>query len=125
MDYQKPAEGILLQKDFGNAKFYRIPCNCGDTDHDVTVEVEAEEYGINVNHYVTVKTTWWDKPTKFYWLNSLIHRCKLTWNIWINGHLEFEVTTAMSEQQAFNYAYTLNEAVKDVKRFQEENRMQP
>jgi len=89
------------------------------------LEVEAEEYGINVNHYVKVKTNWWAKPTPFYWLNSFIHRCKLTWNVWIKGHLDLEVTTAMSEQQAFNYAYTLNEAVKDVKRHQQERSKQP
>jgi len=125
MDYQKPAEGILLQKDFGDSKFYRIPCDCGNTEDDIILEVESDETGISVRHYVKVKTDWWTMPTRYSWLNSLIHRCKLTWKLWIQGYLDYEATTIMSKQQAFNYAYTLNEAVKDVERFQKENSKQP
>ena len=121
MNYEKPAEGILKQNDFGNSKFYRISCQCGDPQHDITLEVEAEDTGVNVNHYVKVKTDWWSKPTPFYWLNSIIHRVKLTWNIWIKGYLELESSTMMTEQQTFNYALALNEAIKDVKQFRKEN----
>jgi hypothetical protein len=114
LNYQKPAEGILLQKDFGNCRFYNIPCDCGNPEHNITLEIEADETGISVRHYVKVKTDWWTMPTSYRWLNDFIHRCKLTWNVWINGYLEYEATTIMSEQQAFNYACTITQAIREV-----------
>lgn len=125
MNYEKPATGIFLQKDFGDSKCYRIACDCGDTDHDITLDVEAEDSNIIVRHYVKVQTNWWAKPTRFYWVNNIIHRAKLTWNVWFKGYLEYEACTYMTKQQAFNYAYTLNEAVKDVEKFQKESSKKP
>lgn len=122
MDYQKPAEGILVQNDYGDSKYYRIVCNCHDSTHDITLEVEADETGVSVNHYVNVKTDWWTSPTKFYWLNAFLHRVKLTYYVWIKGYLEYEASTMLTKQQAFNYAYTLNQAIKDVEEFQKKSR---
>jgi hypothetical protein len=120
MEYQKPAEGILLHRDYGDAYYYRIPCDCGNPDDDLHLEVEADDCGVHVSHYVKVKTNWWDTPTRFYYVNSLIHRLKLTWQLWVKGYLEYEATTILTKQQAFNYAYTLNQAVKNVEEFRKE-----
>ena len=131
---QKPAEGILKVNDFGNSKWYQVVCGCGQPDHSLTVEVEAEETGVNVNTYVTVKTDYWSDTFKTrydienVWLqefdsawkniaNGLITRLKLTWSIWIKGYVQCESTIAMSEQQALNYAETLKSAIKDVQDF--------
>lgn len=124
MDYQTPAQGILVQKDFGSSKLYQISCDCGDVDHDLILEVESDDGLVSVRHYVKVQTDWWARPTQFYWLNSIVHRVKLTWNIWVRGYLEYEAVTYMTKQQAFNYAYTLNQAVKDVEQFQETSKQQ-
>jgi len=131
---QKPAEGILKVNDFGNSKWYHVVCGCGQPDHSLTVEVEAEETGVNVNTYVTVKTDYWSDTFKARYdienpwlqefdsawkniLNGLISRLKLTWSIWTKGYVQCESTIAMSEQQALNYAETLKSAIKDVQDF--------
>lgn len=119
MNYQPPANGILLQHDLGSSKIYKIACECGDPTHDLTLDVEADGSVISVTHYVKVQTDWWATPTPFYWLNGIVNRINLTWKVWIKGYLQYETSTYMTKQQAFNYAHTLNEAIKDVERFQE------
>ena len=131
---QEPAEGILKTHDYGNSKWYQVVCGCGQPDHQLTVEVEAEETGVSVNTYATVKTDYWTESVKksydidnpwhqeFDWFwkdlwNGLIARLKLTWTVWSKGYVKAETTIIMSEQQALNYAETLKSAIQDVKDF--------
>ena len=134
MKAQTPAEGILKRNDFGDSKYYQIVCGCGQPYHDHNVEVEADECGVNVNIYATVKTDYWTETVEprynidnevlqeAEWfvknlINSTIRKLKLTWELWTTGAVTTETTIAMSEQQALNYAETLKSAVKDVKEF--------
>lgn len=134
MKPQAPAEGILKTNDYGNSKWYQVVCGCGQPDHTLTVEVEADEMGVSVNTYTTVKTEYWKETVKkrydidnpylqeLDWavkdiINGLVNRLKLTWQIWVNGYVQAETTTLMSEQQALNYANTLTSAIEDVKIF--------
>lgn len=136
MKAQAPAEGILKRNDFGDSKWYQIVCGCGQEYHDHNVEVEADETGVNVNIYATVKTNYWtdvvekrydiDNPwlQEFDWfwkdlINGTIRKVKLTWELWTTGAVTSQTTITMSEQQALNYAETLKSAIKDVKSFQE------
>jgi hypothetical protein len=131
---QTPAEGILKTNDWGNSKWYHVVCGCGQPDHALTVEVEADDIGVNVNTYVTVKTDHWtstfnkrydiDSPwlQEFDWfwkdlVNGIVTRLKLTWTVWTRGYVQTESTITMSEQQALNYAETLKSAIQDVKDF--------
>jgi len=131
---QTPAEGILKTNDFGDSKWYQVVCGCGQPDHTLTVEVEADECGVNVNTYATVKTDYWSESVKkrydidnpylqeLDWAlkdiwNGLVTRLKLTWTVWTKGYIKAETTVTMSEQQALNYAETLKSAIKDVKDF--------
>ncbi len=134
MKSQTPAEGIMKTSDFGDSKFYKVVCGCGQDDHSIDFEVEAAETGINVNTYVTVKTDYWsesikkrydiDNPylqeldwaLKDIW-NGFVIRLKLTWTVWTKGYVKTESTIAMTEQQALNYAETLKSAIQDVKDF--------
>lgn len=135
MKAQAPALGILRTNDFGNSKWYQVVCGCGQPDHTLTVEVESDEMGVNVNTYVTVKTDYWSEAVKkrydidnewqqeFDWFwkdlwNGLVTRLKLTWTVWTKGYVQAESTIAMSEQQALNYAETIKSAIQDVKDFQ-------
>ena len=131
---ETPAEGIMKTSDFGDSKFYKVVCGCGQDDHSIDFEVEAAETGINVNTYVTVKTDYWsesikkrydiDNPylqeldwaLKDIW-NGFVIRLKLTWTVWTKGYVKTESTIAMTEQQALNYAETLKSAIQDVKDF--------
>ncbi len=132
---QTPAEGIMKTGDFGNSKFYKVVCGCGQPDHSIDFEVESCDTGINVNTYLTTKTDYWSESLKKRydidspWLqeldwtvkdiiNGLITRFKLTWTVWTKGYIQCETTIAMTEQQALNYAETLKSAIKDVKNFQ-------
>jgi hypothetical protein len=138
MKIQTPAEGIMKTSDFGDSKFYKVVCGCGQDDHSIDFEVEAAETGVNVNTFVTVKTDYWsesikkrydiDSPylqeldwaLKDIW-NGLITRLKLTWTVWTKGYVKTESIISMTEQQALNYAETLKSAVDDVKKFRSKN----
>ncbi len=134
MKAEKPAEGILKTHDWGNSKWYKVVCGCGQPDHEINFEVEADETGVNVNTYTTVKTDYWTETTKKrydidnpYWqeldwtvkdiINGLVTRLKLTWTIWTRGYVKCETVITMTEQQALNYAETLKSAIQDVKDF--------
>ena len=121
--------------EYGDSKFYKVVCGCGQPDHDIDFEVEACDTGINVNTYVTAKSDYWTDSTKkrydidiiwmqefdWFWkdiVNGLVRRVKLTWEIWTKGYVRTETTIAMNEQQALNYAETLKLAITDVKDFQ-------
>lgn len=138
MKAQAPAEGILKINDFGNSKWYKVVCGCGQPDHSVDFEVEADETGVHVNTYVTAKTDHWNESVKkrydidnpylqeLDWaikdiFNGFITRLKLTWAVWFKGYVRCETVVTMSEQQALNYSETLKSAVKDVKTFREAN----
>lgn len=137
MKTQKPAEGILMTNDYGNSKWYHVVCGCGQPDHSLTVEVEAEDTGVSVNTYVTLKSDYWterfkpnygmDNPwlEEFDWAwkrlaNGLWRRLKLTWVLWTRGYVQTESTILMSRQQALNYAETLKDAVRAVEEFRKE-----
>lgn len=134
---QTPAEGIMLHKDHGSSKFYKVSCECGNSDDEIMFDVEADDYGVTAHHYVKVKSNWWDETwSKDYdienpvrrWLqnnaahavNTLIHRVKITWKLWVHGYVEYEAWTMMSKQQTLNYGNTLLKAVDDVEAFRVE-----
>jgi hypothetical protein len=134
MNSQTAAEGIMKTGEYGDAKFYKVVCQCGDPDHDIDFSVEAEDTGVNINTYITAKTDHWSEYVKkrydidnpyfqeLDWtlkdiLNGIVTRLKLTWTVWTKGYIKCETTVAMNEQQALNYAETIKSAVRDVKDF--------
>jgi hypothetical protein len=137
MKAQAPAEGILKTNDFGNSKWYQVICGCGQPDHTLTVEVEADETGVSVNTYASVKTDYWTESVKkrydinntwlqefdWFWknlVNGFLTRLRLTWDIWVKGYVRCETTALMSKQQALNFAETLKSSIKDVENFEKE-----
>jgi hypothetical protein len=107
---QTPAEGILKKNDWGDAKMYQVVCDCGQPDHEHSLWIEADETGISVNIYVTVKSPWWS-----------MNRFKQIWSLISKGYLRHETVLTMNQQSAINYAETLKSAVKDVKEFRSKN----
>jgi hypothetical protein len=103
---QQPAEGILQQGDFGDAKSYNIPCSCCGTDCEHNVWIEADNAGVTVTTYTKQKTNWWSKT-----------RWSHLWKLLTQGYVEYEASIIMTRQQALNYATELNRAVKDVDEF--------
>ena len=134
MKAEKPAEGILKRNDFGDSKYYQIVCSCGQEYHDHNVEIEADETGINVNIYATVKTDYWTETVEkrydidntwqqefdWFWkdlVNGTVRKLKLTWELWTTGAITTETTISLSKQQALNYASVLQSSIKDVEEF--------
>ena len=106
MKPQIPAEGILKKNDWGDAKIYQVVCDCGQPDHEHSLWVEADDTGISVTIYATVKSPWWS-----------MNRFKQIWSLLSKGYLQHETILTMNEQSAINYSETLKSAVKDVKEF--------
>lgn len=107
---QKPAEGILLHRDYGDAKLYTITCECCSTDHTHNIWVEADVTGVTVTTYTTQKTKWWS-----------FNRWQIIWTMLTRGYVEYEATLIMTEQQSLNYSETLKKAVADVKSFKKQS----
>ena len=109
MKTQQPAEGILLHKDYGDAKYYTVPCECYSTNCAHTVCVEAEDTGITVTTYTQQKTKWWE-----------LNRFQIIWRLLTKGYVEYEASIIMSRQQASNYSAVLQSASQDVETFRKQ-----
>jgi DNA replicative helicase MCM subunit Mcm2 (Cdc46/Mcm family) len=107
---QVPAEGVLLRKDYGDAKVYKIVCECGDCDHSHEVWIEADDY-VTVTTFTEQKTNFWSR-----------NRWQHIWQLLTKGYVQYEASIIMSEQQALNYAETLKSAVADVKEFKQDKK---
>ena len=111
MKTQKPAEGILLHRDYGDARMYTLTCECCDVDHAHQVWVEAEETGITVTTYTKQKSKFWS-----------MNRWQKIWTLLSKGYIEYEASIIMTEQQALNYAKTLESAIIDVETFRKQRK---
>jgi hypothetical protein len=109
MQPQTPAEGIMLHKDFGDAKFYTVPCDCCGSNCAHEVCIEADDFGVTVTTYTQQKTNWWSK-----------NRWQVIWQLLTRGYVKYEASIIMTEQQALNYSSVLVNAVSDVKAFRKQ-----
>lgn len=108
MKAQEPAQGILKRNDWGVAKSYQVTCSCHDNEHDHNLWVEANEDGeIVVLVYTTTVTTFWS-----------LGRWQQIWQLFTRGRIKSEVALSMNQQQALNYAATLETAIKEIKTLQ-------
>lgn len=108
---QMPAQGILKQHDWGQAKVYRVTCSCTDSDHDHNFWVEANEDGeISATIYTTTVTTFWS-----------VNRWQQIWQLLTRGYIKSEVSISMTQQQTLNYAETLKCAIQDIRDFQDQS----
>lgn len=135
MKSTKPAEGIMMTRNFRGSVFYAVKCQCGNDDDEINfeVEVDSDTKNILVNTWTMQSTDYWTESVKkrydidSIWLqeidwffkglwNGLVTRLRLTKNIWWDGRVKYESTTVMSKQQALNYAETLKQAIKDLEK---------
>ena len=113
MDAQAPAEGILKSGKWGDSIAYQIVCECGDSNHDHNVGIEADDCNTTVSIYTTQKSKWWS-----------FNRWQSIWTLLTKGYVEYEVNIVMTEQQTLNYAEALKKSIADVKEFKSKNRLQ-
>ena len=108
MQAQQPALGIMQTNDWGDTKVYRIACDCGSNEHTHDLWVEADESNVTITAFTTVKSKWWQ-----------LNRWQQIWTLLTRGYVEYEASLIMSQQQALNYAKTLEHAIIDVERFKQ------
>ena len=106
MKAQTPAEGILKTNDWGDSRAYHVLCECGSADCSHNLWIEADDSGVAVMVYTTVRTNFWSK-----------RRWAHIWTLLTEGYVDFEGSIHLKEQTALNYAETLKLAIKDVKDF--------
>lgn len=107
MKAQKPAQGIMLQCDYGKAKTYRVECECTDPDHSHVVDIAADEdYGVTVEIWTISEIPIWK-----------MSRWKLIWQLLTKGTVKYNVALILREQQALNYVEAIKSAIQDVKNY--------
>lgn len=110
MKAQTPAEGVLQRNDWGDSRLYQVTCSCHENYHDHHVWVEANEDGeIVVTIHTNTTTTFWST-----------NRWQQMWQLLTRGHIRSEVGLSMSQQQALNYAATLETAVHEIAALQDQ-----
>ena len=99
-----------------------------------SVELETDSWNIVLNTEFTPKSAYWKTPfnetsnfeNSFLWsldyttrcfLNRLYHRFNTTWELWTKGYITYSQSTVMNEQQALNYAATINQSIEDLRTF--------
>jgi len=113
MEAQTPAQGIMLDRDFGDSKFYTVSCTCGNPDDEIKLEVEADDCNISVHVWTTTKTNWWGEG---------MNRFKLIWKLLTKGYVEFESWTLLNRQQALNFSEALKQSINEVEKFRNERK---
>jgi hypothetical protein len=111
MKPQTPAEGILLHRDYGDAMQYTVTCECCGPDCSHNVWVEADDTGVTVTTYTKQKTRYWS-----------LSRWQKAWRLLIHGYIEYEASIIMTEQQALNYARTLEKTAIKVAAFRDQRK---
>jgi len=106
---QLPAEGILINHDYGNAKTYTVVCECSSPDCSHMVWIEADASGVTVTTYTQQKTKFWS-----------LNRFQIIWTLLTKGWVEYEASIIMTAQQSANYANVLQSAACDVAEFRKQ-----
>jgi hypothetical protein len=107
MKSQTPAEGIMIQKDWGKARSYTVACDCGDHEHNVHMWIEAKPepdvQDVTLTFYVQTTNNWWDK-----------NRWQQMWEILTKGYTKNEATVILSKQGALNLSTVIRNSVNDL-----------
>lgn len=133
MKTESPAEGIMKKRDYGDAVWYQIECDCGSKDHyhsiwierdtkteliavDITTEMSTDFWSTTVNQEPPVdnESLYWAWSWVSYITNEIVRRSRLIWNILFRGYVKYESNIFLTQQQALNYADTLKKAIKKV-----------
>lgn len=111
MTSEKPAQGIMLNADYVDAKTYTIACDCTDPDHSIHMWIEAEgdneTKDITLTFYVNTTTPFWKKG---------FSRIKSAWDILIHGYREDQHSLILKKQSALNLAETIKSIVNDLEK---------
>lgn len=107
---QTPAQGISLEKDWGDARVFNVECDCSSDDHAVKMWIEVQRDqdipDVEVSFYVTTWTRefWKDWPS----------RLRAVWDILVHGVHKQEHHMLLNRQAALNFATAITNTVKQL-----------
>lgn len=134
MEVQKPATGVMAMHQYPDAKFFRVPCECG-CEAEINFNVEVDDCNVTSHLYVKTKTNYWRERLNItYEENWLLYAIKSNINDWYNriviawtaltkGYVETEAYVLLNEQQTLNFAAVLNESVIELRKKREERKV--
>jgi hypothetical protein len=109
MNAQTPAQGISIDKDFGDAKVFNVECDCTSDDHAVKMWIEVQRDkdipDVEISFYVTTWTPLW---------NGWFQRLKAVYDILVKGVHKQEHHMVLSKQSALNFAAAVESTVKEL-----------
>jgi hypothetical protein len=109
MKPQTPAQGIMLNRMWGDARSYTIACECGDRDHatqmwiEVGSEHDQELQNVTVTFYVETTSPWYS-----------ISRWRQIWSMLVHGYVKKEHTLVLSKQGALNLSTVIRNSVAEM-----------
>ncbi len=111
MKYQKPAQGISLEQDFGDARVFNVECDCTSDDHSAKMWIEVQSDRdlpeVEVSFYVTTWTPCW---------RGWKERLKAVYEILFKGVHKQEHHMLLNKQSALNFAETIKRTVKELEK---------
>lgn len=131
----KPTKGIMCTKEFSDAHFFTVACECGDNTHDLDffIEIDRKMKQVTVQTSTTEHTDYWSEVVRAHdWMqnvpeplynvlypvvgliNSVVRKVKLTAQIWFTGTVTYQSTTIMSAETAKNYANTILTSIQEM-----------
>jgi len=104
---QPPAQGIMQTGEWPNSRLFRVGCDCGTAEHDITawVEVERDDPFVAVTFYADL----WTPPSDFW------QRVKIAWNVVVHGVHRREHDLMLREQAARNFAAAIIRSLDELK----------
>jgi len=111
MKAQAPAQGISIEKDFGDARVFNVECDCSSDDHAVKMWIEVQRDkdvpDVEVSFYVTTWTPAWSDWRK---------RLKAVYEILFKGVHKQEHHLLLDNQSALNFAEAIKNTVKELEK---------
>ena len=109
MKPQKPAQGIMLNRNWGTARTYTIACECGELDHfpqmwiDIGDESDADLQNVTVTFYVETASPWYS-----------VNRWHQIWQMLTRGYVKQEHALILSKQAALNLSTVIRNSVAEM-----------
>ena len=109
MKPQKPAQGIMLNRNWGTARTYTIACECGELDHfpqmwiDIGDESDADLQNVTVTFYVETASPWYS-----------VNRWRQIWQMLTRGYVKQEHALILSKQAALNLSTVIRNSVAEM-----------
>jgi hypothetical protein len=106
---ETPAQGIMLDREYGGSKTYTIGCDCHNPEHAVNMWIELEGDGdcrdVTMTFFVNTTTPFWKEG---------FSRVKAAWDILVHGYREDQHSLILNKRAALNVANTITTVIKEL-----------